>query len=55
MYEFAFSGAQQVWRGVQYGGNAVTQSPPPPTDGFLLQEDGFFLLQEDGSKILIQL
>lgn len=24
-----------------------------PTQGFLLQEDGFFLLQEDGSKLII--
>lgn len=26
---------------------------PPPTLSFILQEDGFFILQEDGSKIVI--
>lgn len=26
---------------------------PPPGEDRLLQEDGFFLLQEDGSKILL--
>lgn len=25
----------------------------PVVDGFLLQEDGFYVLQEDGSKILL--
>jgi hypothetical protein len=26
---------------------------PPPTPSFILQEDGFYILQEDGSKIVI--
>lgn len=26
---------------------------PPPTPNFLLQEDGFYLLQEDGSKLIV--
>lgn len=25
---------------------------PPPGEGFLLQENGFFLLQEDGFKLI---
>ena len=28
-------------------------SPTPPTTSYILQEDGFFILQEDGSKIII--
>jgi len=31
------------------GGTVV---PPPVTEDFILQEDGFFILQEDGSKII---
>ena len=27
--------------------------PPPPTVNYLLQENGFYILQEDGSKIII--
>lgn len=27
--------------------------PPPPTEGYLLQENGFAILQENGGHILV--
>jgi hypothetical protein len=32
----------------------VVQIPPPPPPNFLLQEDGFFILQENGSEIALE-
>ncbi len=30
------------------------ESGPPPSDSFLLLEDGSFLLLEDGSKLILE-
>ncbi len=34
-------------------GNQGITGSAPPTDNFLLQENGFYLLQENGFKIII--
>lgn len=49
-YLFQLSEARQNWISIQNKGPITEEEE----ENFLLQENGFYLLQEDGSKIIIE-
>ncbi len=53
-YDWEFHPYNEIWRGTMYGASPIgtTTNVNPPTDA-LLQENGSFIKQEDGSFILI--
>jgi hypothetical protein len=56
MYEFTINGFQRLYDCSQYGAqNDLNITVSPPSDDFILNEDGSFILNEDGAKINLNL